>query len=544
MELQDLSHRRLFLQMVEGVAKLGDPGYYLSSLTECDRMRIATWFLTKLLSKLSSTEDSKKREYLLVEIPRFLPILWSKILWLDSKSQEALNQMLSFHIETARELYDLDNAPSVLQEFGNVRDLIIAVIEQELYFPLIRYLFLEINPEYISMKVLILEQLIASQLLPGSADSSVSSPAYSSSSSSRRKWRIAAGVAAGGFAMALSGGLAAPFIAAGVSTLGASLSVLGPLGTAVGSILASSTVLVSSSASAAFLFGSTGAGVAGWKLNKRLSDLKEFEFDVLSSSPSIELTMFISGFLLEPTKNNPSENEFLTHWKCVNESMTSNTECFVLRWESDVLRNVGNVLFKLIKDEISKSIASFYISATIGASGMWPVWVMNAVTDLDNTWLVGKEKANIAAEQLASLIIAKSSAGRPLTLIGFSMGAKLIFETLQILYEENHFGSIGDCILLGAPVSTTFNAPVGGRKEKWLRARSVVNGSFINGYSESDWLLGILSRYVEWGIHVAGLSPVQLPGITDVDLKGIVNVHTDYPVKMNLILSHLGFIKK
>jgi hypothetical protein len=82
-----------------------------------------------------------------------------------------------------------------------------------------------------------------------------------------------AGVVAGGL-LFVTGGLAAPAIGAGLASLG--------LG---GSVVAGSSVFLASSAGiflVASVFGATGAGLIGYKLNRRISGLKEFRFERLS----------------------------------------------------------------------------------------------------------------------------------------------------------------------------------------------------------------------------------------------------------------------
>ena len=91
---------------------------------------------------------------------------------------------------------------------------------------------------------------------------------------------------------------------------------------------------------------------------------------------------------------------------------------------------------------------------------------------------------------------------------------------------------MSDCVMVGAPIGTMHSAP--GRRLKWRKARAVVSGRLVNVYSKNDWVLGFLYRYMEWGTYVAGLGPVELPGIEDVDATHIVQRHDDYMLQKNI----------
>jgi pimeloyl-ACP methyl ester carboxylesterase len=109
-----------------------------------------------------------------------------------------------------------------------------------------------------------------------------------------------------------------------------------------------------------------------------------------------------------------------------------------------------------------------------------------------------REKATQAGRLLAGAITDEKNVGcLPVTLIGFSMGARVIHACLQELHRQNILHRVHSAILIGSPVSC--------HKESWLKAREVVSDRLINVYCSSDWLLGFLFRYMEWGITVGFL---------------------------------------
>jgi len=86
--------------------------------------------------------------------------------------------------------------------------------------------------------------------------------------------------------------------------------------------------------------------------------------------------------------------------------------------------------------------------------------------DLDNEWIVIKERAKTAGMALANAIADTDRQGvgqRPVVLVGHSMGARLIFYCLQELANLGMYHCVQHVVLLGTPASA--------RGEAWERAR-------------------------------------------------------------------------
>src|ERR1700753_3967482 len=130
---------------------------------------------------------------------------------------------------------------------------------------------------------------------------------------------------------------------------------------------------------------------------------------------------------------------------------------------------------------------------------------------IDNPWTVSLDRANSAGLILADSLIDRNLGTRPITLVGYSLGSRVIFSCLKELSRKGAYGLVQNVYLFGSPIVA--------KKEEYLRARSVVSGRFVNGYAENDWILGYLFLLKSGGIgHVAGLAPVQeIPGLENVD---------------------------
>lgn len=154
---------------------------------------------------------------------------------------------------------------------------------------------------------------------------------------------------------------------------------------------------------------------------------------------------------------------------------------------------------------------------------------------IDNPWSNALDRAKAAGGVLADVLMQRHLGVRPITLIGFSLGARVIFYALLELARHKAFGIVQDVILLG----TTVTAPT----KTWHEARSAVSGRFVNGYARNDWVLNYLFRATSGGLHtVAGLRPVEgVSGLDNVDVTDKISGHMSYRTFMPLILDQLGF---
>lgn len=154
---------------------------------------------------------------------------------------------------------------------------------------------------------------------------------------------------------------------------------------------------------------------------------------------------------------------------------------------------------------------------------------------IDNPWNVSLARAHFAGLIMADSLQDRNLGNRPITLLGFSLGARVIFSCLKELSDKGAHGLIQNVYLFGSPIVAS--------KDDYLKARSVVSGRFVNGYAKNDWILGYLFRATSGGImQVSGLAAIEgIPGIENFDLTDIVNGHMDYRAAMPRILRQVGW---
>lgn len=136
---------------------------------------------------------------------------------------------------------------------------------------------------------------------------------------------------------------------------------------------------------------------------------------------------------------------------------------------------------------------------------------------------------------LADTLIQRHAGVRPISLIGYSLGARAIYYALVELARVKAYGIVQDVYLFGTTVTAS--------KATWLEVRSVVAGRFVNAFASSDWMLGYLFRATSGGLNtVAGLRPVEgVPGLENVEVTDIISGHMSYRNLMPQLLARVGF---
>lgn len=94
---------------------------------------------------------------------------------------------------------------------------------------------------------------------------------------------------------------------------------------------------------------------------------------------------------------------------------------------------------------------------------------------IDNPWSNALDRAKQVGQVLADILVKRSLGVRPISLIGFSLGARVIFYALAELARTKKFGIVQDVYLFGACLTVS--------KKQWREVRGVVAGRFVNGYA-------------------------------------------------------------
>lgn len=349
-----------------------------------------------------------------------------------------------------------------------------------------------------------------------------------------RKWKVGLASVAGAAIIGVTGGLAAPLLAAGVGSMMGGLGLgataaAGYLGTVAGS-----TVIVGG------LFGAYGGRMTGQMMDAYAKEVQDFAFipvrgsrkafreekEAAGEDRRLRVTIGISGWLTE-------KEEAVTPWRVLGKG----AEVFALRWELEALLNLGNAMQAMVSSAAWGYAKSEIIKRTIFAemtAALWPLGLLKISRIVDNPFSVAKARAEKAGEVLADALFNKAQGERPVTLIGYSLGARVIYTCLMSLAKRRAFGLVESVVLIGAPTPSDTS--------DWRVMRSVVAGRLINVYSENDYVLGFLYRTSSIQLGVAGLQKVEgLPGVENIDVSDAVSGHLRYRYLVGSILKKTGF---
>ncbi|EPY53206.1 DUF726 family protein [Schizosaccharomyces cryophilus OY26] len=341
---------------------------------------------------------------------------------------------------------------------------------------------------------------------------------------SRRRKYVLMGLAGvgGGLVIGLSSGLLAPFISAGI---GAAFTTVGLGGVASSGFLAGggSAALITVGG----VLSGTHLGTTG--MAHRKADVKTFEFRPVHANGRSNVVVTVSGWM------SGKEDDVRLSFSSLDPIVG---DVFSVLWEPEVLASAGQTMSILATEVVTQSLQQV-LGSTVLVSLMGAIQVPLILTKLsyliDNPWNNSLDRAKATGQLLADLLCYRYLGVRPVTLVGYSLGARVIYYCLRELEKKQEFSVVENVYLFGTPVIF--------KRSSWLRASSVVAGRFVNGFKKNDWILGYLFRATSGGIgRVAGLRSIDdIPGMENIDVTDLVPGHLAYREAMPELLSLVGF---
>ncbi|RVD88860.1 uncharacterized protein DFL_003031 [Arthrobotrys flagrans] len=319
------------------------------------------------------------------------------------------------------------------------------------------------------------------------------------------------GLSAGLLAPVIGAGLAAGFTTIGITTTGAFLGGTG------GAALITTTAAVS------------GSAIAGKAAGRRTKSVSVFEFRPLYNSKRVNLIVTISGWM------NGKEDDVRLPFSTVDPIMG---DIYSVSWEPEMMQSMGQTINILATEVLTQSLQQVLGSTVLMAlmaSLQVPLILTKLSYLLDNPWNVSLDRAWASGLILADTLIHRNLGVRPITLVGFSLGARVIFSCLMELARRNAHGLVQNVYMLGSPVVVNH--------DEYMAISGVVRGRFVNGYCTNDWILGYLFRATSGGLgRVAGLAPIEgIPGIENLDCTEHVIGHMAYRTAIPKLLKILDW---
>jgi hypothetical protein len=239
----------------------------------------------------------------------------------------------------------------------------------------------------------------------------------------------------------------------------------------------------------------------------------------------LRVTIGINGWL-------DSKDDITKPWRALGDD----SEAFALRYEMNSLLGLGKSLQELVSSYAWNTIKVEILKRTVLAtlwSALWPAYLLSMASAVDNPFSLAKNRSEKAGEILADALINRVQGERPVTLIGYSLGARVIYSCLRSLAARKAFGLVDTVVFIGAPVPSN--------RQHWQMIRSVVSGKMFNVYSENDYLLAFLYRATSVQLGVAGLQEIKdIEGVENLNLSDEVQGHMRYAKIIAKILAKCG----
>jgi len=305
-------------------------------------------------------------------------------------------------------------------------------------------------------------------------------------------------------------------------------------------------------------------------------------FEFQEPSPQFSFQYEDEGSDSKPDYEPPKHLSTVWDWKT-----TYGGELYTVKWESILLTQICDCVTDLAVDVVTgatRQILKQTVLHTLLAAVVLPSYLLNLMDSIDGDWTIAVERADEAGVVLAKTLLYSRAGRRPVTLVGYSFGARIIYSCLKELarYQEewehyrelleefdvdgkggNHrdhprlakykqkmkgmrepASIVEDAVLLGLPNHLSLSS--------WKACRQVVAGRLVNCYSTNDLILSLMfqaKRFSGGSLNhgmgsilkpVCGTCAVEEPGVESIDCSDLIVGHQDYCLETGKVLKRIG----
>ncbi|KAJ8606311.1 hypothetical protein MRB53_041062 [Persea americana] len=225
----------------------------------------------------------------------------------------------------------------------------------------------------------------------------------------------------GGLVIGLSSGLLAPVIGAG---LAAGFTAVGVTGT--------STFLAGTGAAA--LIGTTGTLIGGkiglTTSHRRTGAVKTYEYKPLFNNKRTNLIVTVAGWMTGKV------DDVRLPFSTIDSIMG---DIYSVNWEPEMLQSTGQTVQILGTEALTQTIQQILgatVLSTLMAGLSTPIVLAKISYLIDNPWTSSLVRADATGLILADSIIDRNLGVRPITLVGFSLGSRVIWSCLKELAKR------------------------------------------------------------------------------------------------------------
>jgi hypothetical protein len=166
---------------------------------------------------------------------------------------------------------------------------------------------------------------------------------------------------------------------------------------------------------------------------------------------NMHVVININGWIPTRTKSDPDDG-FVTPWAGLEGS-----DSYALVWEGEKLHAFASAISAFLGEQLlshgATTVIKHTVFAALAAAVAVPALLMTAASVIDNPWGVCRNAAKVAGIELAHALLDRAQGARPVTLVGTSLGALVIYEALtHMVTRKHHMGIVQHVYLFGAPV--------------------------------------------------------------------------------------------
>ena len=251
-----------------------------------------------------------------------------------------------------------------------------------------------------------------------------------------------------------------------------------------------------------------------------------------------------------------------------------------ISWESKHLSSLCHIVENLaleVSSQATKVALQFSVIGAIISAVAIPSALMTASKLIDDPYQICILRADEAGRELAKCLL-QSDERRPVSLVGFSFGARVIYaclrelarqqeiwedsrapktcssssdqkvdsrlpsflqkkknkESLRFEYDREPASLVEDVVFIGLP--RVFDKTV------ISSCRRVTGGRLVNCYIDHDWLLSLM--FAARGGFPCGIRPIKdVPGVENIDVSDLVESHIKYADAVPRILQRVRFFE-
>ena len=250
-------------------------------------------------------------------------------------------------------------------------------------------------------------------------------------------------------------------------------------------------------------------------------------------------------------------------------------------WESKVLLDLCHVVSTMgreVTSQATKYALQYSVIGAIVAAVAVPSALLTASQLIDDPYQIVILRADEAGVELAKCLL-QSEERRPVTLVGYSFGARVVYSCLmelarhQKLWEKKQASTdsetkkkitsstrsesflfrqdedesesfqytrepasiVEDVIFMGLPRTVSPRA--------FTECRQVAGGRMVNCYTKNDWFLSLMF-IARAGTQTCGTAPIDgVEGVENYNVTDLVPAHANYPEAVPSILQRINFGK-